>query len=68
MMLDKAGRPLKYRKIASTYRGDLLRRAITVGLSAEIYEWIDSEARRTDVPVSALVANLLKTLFDARAH
>jgi hypothetical protein len=65
-MFDKAGRPLKYRRAPVAWNGDPIRRALTVGVSPEVFKWIDGEARRLNLPISTHVGILLRGLFDSR--
>ena len=53
------------RRATTVYSGDLKWRSITVGMSADLFAWLDNMSRARDIANSTLVRELLQGVRDA---
>ena len=51
---------LAMRRATTVYSGDLKWRSITVGMSADLFAWLDNMSRARDIANSTLVRELLQ--------
>jgi hypothetical protein len=65
MVESKPYKGLHRRPVRAVYRGDPFRRAITVNMPVEMFEVIEAEANKRDVPLSSYARSLLEKALKA---